>query len=68
MAHLGIKILIITNAAGGLNQKYCVGDIMIIKDHINIPGLTGESPLRGANDDRQVALFSFLVKVLAPIK
>lgn len=52
MAHLGIKILIITNAAGGLNQKYCVGDIMIIKDHINLPGLTGESPLRGANDDR----------------
>lgn len=52
MAHLGVKTLIVTNAAGGLNQKYSVGDIMIVKDHINLAGLTGESPLRGANDDR----------------
>ena len=52
MVHLGIKTLIVTNAAGGLNHSYNVGDIMIVKDHINLPGLTGESPLRGANDDR----------------
>lgn len=52
MAHMGIKMLIATNAAGGLNQNYCVGDIMIIKDHINLAGLSGESPLRGVNDDR----------------
>ena len=52
MVHLGIKTLIVTNAAGGLNQSYKVGDIMIVKDHINLPGLTGESPLRGGNDDR----------------
>ncbi|KAK2559681.1 Purine nucleoside phosphorylase [Acropora cervicornis] len=52
MAHLGIKTLIVTNAAGGLNQKYNVGDIMIMKDHINLAALTGESPLRGANDER----------------
>lgn len=52
MVHLGIKTLIVTNAAGGLNQSYSVGDIMIVKDHINLPGLTGESPLRGGNDDR----------------
>jgi len=54
MAHLGVKTLIVTNAAGGLNQKYRIGDIMIVKDHINLAGLTGESPLRGANDERQV--------------
>lgn len=55
MAHMGIKTLIATNAAGGLNQNYCVGDIMIIKDHINLAGLSGESPLRGVNDDRYVS-------------
>ncbi|KAJ7388055.1 hypothetical protein OS493_040138 [Desmophyllum pertusum] len=52
MAHLGVKTLIVTNAAGGLNRKYSVGDIMVVKDHINLAGLTGESPLRGVNDDR----------------
>ena len=52
MSHLGVKSLIVTNAAGGLNQKYNVGDIMIVKDHINLAGLTGESPLRGLNDER----------------
>lgn len=52
MIHLGIKTLIVTNAAGGLNRSYNVGDIMVIKDHINLAGLTGESPLRGVNDDR----------------
>lgn len=52
MAHLGIKTLIVTNAAGGLNQSYNVGDIMVVKDHINLPALTGENPLRGVNDER----------------
>lgn len=48
----GIEKLIVTNAAGGLNPKYKVGDIMIIKDHINLPGFTGMHPLRGPNDPR----------------
>lgn len=43
---LGVKVLIQTNAAGGVNTDYNVGDIMIIKDHIK---LNGGSPLRGPN-------------------
>ncbi|MCL4513454.1 MAG: purine-nucleoside phosphorylase [Candidatus Eremiobacteraeota bacterium] len=47
LAKLGIKTLILTNAAGGLNLNFKPGDIMIIKDHINfIP----DNPLRGIHD------------------
>ncbi|XP_062442829.1 purine nucleoside phosphorylase [Rhea pennata] len=49
---LGIKILIVTNAAGGLNHHFQVGDIMFIRDHINMFGLGGQNPLRGPNDER----------------
>ncbi|CAL1595307.1 unnamed protein product [Knipowitschia caucasica] len=49
---LGVKTLIVTNAAGGLNDSYSVGDIMIIKDHINMPGFAGQNPLCGPNDER----------------
>ncbi|XP_034061822.1 purine nucleoside phosphorylase 6 [Gymnodraco acuticeps] len=49
---LGVETLIVTNAAGGLNGCYEVGDIMLIKDHINMPGFAGQNPLCGHNDDR----------------
>jgi len=52
MNMMGIKYLIATNAAGGLNENYKVGDIMIIKDHINLLGFAGVNPLRGPNDER----------------
>jgi len=48
----GIEKLIVTNAAGGINPKFKVGDIMILKDHINIPGFSGKHPLNGPNDQR----------------
>ena len=48
----GIEAIIVTNAAGALNQKFGVGDIMMIKDHINIPGMSGQHPLKGPNDKR----------------
>jgi purine-nucleoside phosphorylase len=44
---LGVRILIMTNAAGAINQSYKPGDVMIISDHIK---LMGHSPLRGQND------------------
>ncbi|XP_037622556.1 purine nucleoside phosphorylase 6 [Sebastes umbrosus] len=49
---LGVKTLIVTNAAGGLNGSYDVGDIMLVKDHINMPGFAGQNPLCGHNDER----------------
>lgn len=47
LAALGIDTLIVTNAAGGLKLNYSVGDIMVIDDHLNLPGFAGLSPLRG---------------------
>ncbi|XP_072423613.1 purine nucleoside phosphorylase-like, partial [Chiloscyllium punctatum] len=49
---MGVETLIVTNAAGGLHPDYKVGDIMLIKDHINLPGLAGINPLVGPNDER----------------
>lgn len=48
MQALKVEILILTNAAGGLNLAFCPGDIMVIRDHIN---LTGENSLIGPNED-----------------
>ncbi len=47
LAELGVETLIVTNAAGGVNESYTPGDIIIIKDHIN---MMGDNPLRGAPD------------------
>lgn len=47
---LGAEILVITNAAGGLNPEYRPGDLMALKDHVNLPGLAGLNPLIGADE------------------
>ena len=52
MKLIGIENLIVTNAAGGLNPSFRAGDVMLVKDHINMPGFTGMHPLRGPNDGR----------------
>ena len=51
-AAMGVEILLATNACGGLNADYSVGDVMILKDHINLAGLVGLNPFVGLNDDR----------------
>lgn len=48
MKNLGVKTLILTNAAGAVNETYEPSDLMLIKDHINC---MGTNPLIGANDD-----------------
>jgi len=49
MQTMGIKTLIVTNAAGGLNLEFQKGDVMLIIDHINMIGMGGLNPLRGPN-------------------
>lgn len=48
---LGVHTLIVTNAAGALNPAFSPGDLMVIRDHINLVGLAGMHPLRGPNLD-----------------
>jgi len=52
MQRLGIEILVLTNAAGGVNQKFSPGDVMLITDHIGLVTMTGLNPLRGPNLDQ----------------
>ncbi len=49
---MGVRTLIATNAAGGLNPDYRVGDIMMLKDHINLMGFVGLTPFGGVEDER----------------
>lgn len=54
MKLLGVKTLIVTNAAGGVNESFRPGDLMLITDHINF---MGTNPLIGPNDERFGARF-----------
>ena len=49
LGRAGIRALILTNAAGGINVEYGQGALVILRDHIN---LQGQNPLTGANDER----------------
>jgi purine-nucleoside phosphorylase len=50
LARMGIRAIVLTNAAGGINLEYGTGALVVLCDHIN---LQGQNPLAGPNDDRQ---------------
>jgi purine-nucleoside phosphorylase len=52
MRLLGAQVLVVTAAAGGLNPAMAAGSVMLLNDHIGLPLLAGNNPLRGANDER----------------
>jgi purine-nucleoside phosphorylase len=60
---LGIKTLILTNAAGGINVQLTQGALMVITDHLN---LMGDNPLRGPNDERFGPRFPDMSTVYSP--
>ncbi len=59
MKELGCRLLIVSNAAGGLNPLYEKGDLIVIEDHLN---LLGVNPLIGPNDDRLGPRFPDLIE------
>ncbi len=60
---LGCRALVLTNAAGGVNWDFSVGDFMLITDHINF---MGANPLRGENDDVIGPRFCDMTHVYTP--
>lgn len=66
MCILGVKLLIVTNAAGGLNAAYNVGDVMIMADHIGLPTMSGCCPLIGDNDDSLGPRFPSMMNAYHP--
>src|SRR5947207_8252137 len=60
---LGVRTLILTNAAGSLNTEFTPGSLMVITDHINLMGV---NPLIGANDDRFGPRFPDLTSTYDP--
>ena len=60
---LGIKTLILTNAAGGINVQLTQGGLMVLTDHLN---LMGDNPLRGPNDERFGPRFPDMSSVYSP--
>lgn len=63
MQIMGLDTVILTNAAGGINPTYRPGDVMLIKDHINLIGMAGQNPLRGPNDDTLGTRFPDMTRV-----
>ena len=63
LAILGAETLILTNAAGGINKEFCPGDLVVIKDHIN---LMGKNPLLGPNINELGPRFPDMTEAYSP--
>ncbi len=64
MRAMGVRNLIVSNAAGGMDSTFDQGDLMVIRDHIN---LTGENPLVGPNDDASGPRFPDMTAAYDPV-
>ena len=51
MQRMGLEMMFVTNAAGGVNPDFVPGDVMLITDNLNLVGMTGSNPLMGPNID-----------------
>ncbi len=63
LQELGVQVMILTNAAGGINLNFSAGDIMLIEDHIN---LTGQNPLTGPEETAWGIRFPDMTRVYDP--
>lgn len=63
MQLLGVEILMLTNAAGGINKSYKAGELMLLIDHINLVSMGGVNPLLGPNDDTLGPRFPDMSKI-----
>jgi purine-nucleoside phosphorylase len=66
MQMMGVKTLIVTNAAGGINRSFEAGDLMLIVDHINMVGLGGNNPLRGPDQEEFGPRFPSMTRAYSP--
>jgi purine-nucleoside phosphorylase len=66
MRRLGAEILIVTNAAGGLNEGFETGDLMLLSDHLNIMGMAGQSPLLGPDEPKLGVRFLDMLNAYDP--
>lgn len=63
MGRLGVRRIVLTNAAGGINSGFAAGALMVIDDHIN---MLGSNPLAGPNDERFGPRFPDMTEVYSP--
>ncbi|MFN8526358.1 MAG: purine-nucleoside phosphorylase [Chloroflexota bacterium] len=67
LRRLGADVFIATNAAGGLNESYQRGDLMVLRDHINVMGLAGANPLVGPDEPELGVRFLDLTEAYDPM-
>lgn len=63
MQLMGVELLMLTNAAGGINKSFTPGDLMLITDQINFIGMSGANPLIGPNDESLGPRFPDMSKI-----
>jgi purine-nucleoside phosphorylase len=66
MRRLGAEVLLVSNAAGGLNESYATGDLMVLSDHLNLLGMAGQNPLIGRHEPELGVRFLDMLQAYDP--